>query len=228
MASSTVARRLPIADCWNQIGVQGDGSCSQLPEHVHCKSCPTYSEAAHLLLDRELPVDYGARWARHFAEPRVDPDVDLQSVVIFRIGAEWLALPTTAIEEVASVRPIHRLPHRKSGVVLGVANVRGELVVCVSLDHVLGAELRTAPQRENAPRALERLLVLCRGSSRFAAPVDEVYGTLRFSRAELVPTPATLSKGKGAFTTHVMPWAAHSVGCLEQELLFRALERNLA
>jgi chemotaxis-related protein WspD len=227
MASLTAARRLPIADCWNQIGVQGDGSCSELHEHVHCKNCPTFSEAAHLLLERELPVDYGAGWARHFAEPTIDRALDLQSVVLFRIGAEWLALPTTAIEEVASMRSIHPLPHRQSRVVLGLANVRGELVVCVSLGHVLGVEPRTAIQSENARRALERLLVFSQGSSRFAAPVDEVYGTLRFSKAQLVLTPATLSKGKGTFTTHVLPWAGYSVGCLEQELLFRALERNL-
>jgi chemotaxis-related protein WspD len=226
MATLTATRHLPIADCWNQIGVQGDGSCSQLTEHVHCKNCPTYSEAAHLLLERELPVDYGEHWARHFAEPTLDRELDPQSVVIFRIGAEWLALPTSAIEEVASVRVVHPLPHRQSGVVLGVANVRGELVVCVALEGVLGAELRAAAPRENAPRALERLLVLCQGSSRFAAPVDEVHGTVRFSKDQLVPTPSTLSTS--AFTTHVLPWAGRSVGCLEQELLFRALERSLA
>src|SRR2546422_1979826 len=38
-----------------------------------------------------------------------------------------------SIAEVAERRVIHSLPHRRTGIVLGVVNVRGELLVCVSL-----------------------------------------------------------------------------------------------
>ena len=43
-----------IADCWNKIGVRGDGSCPELEKHIHCRNCPTYTAAASMLLDRDL------------------------------------------------------------------------------------------------------------------------------------------------------------------------------
>src|SRR5438445_8021579 len=60
------------------------------------------------------------------------------SAVIFRIHSEWLALPTEAFQEVAERRRIHSLPHRRNGVVLGLVNIRGELLICVDLGRVLG------------------------------------------------------------------------------------------
>ena len=60
--------------------------------------------------------------------------------MIFRVGTEWLALPAAAIQEVSNLRPVHRVPHRTSGVLLGVVNVRGELLICVSLARVFGIE----------------------------------------------------------------------------------------
>ena len=35
-------------------------------------------------------------------------------------------------------RLIHSLPHRRQGIVLGLVNVRGELLICVSLARLLG------------------------------------------------------------------------------------------
>ena len=35
-----------IDDCWNRIGVRGDGSCPELKQYVHCRNCPVYSAGA--------------------------------------------------------------------------------------------------------------------------------------------------------------------------------------
>ena len=113
--------------CWNSIGVRGDGSCPELERYVHCHNCPVYSQAALELLGGEAPAGYREEWTTHFATPKRAEDGDTQTIVIFRIGAEWLALPVPAVTEVANLRPIHSLPHRRSGVVLGLANIRGEL-----------------------------------------------------------------------------------------------------
>jgi chemotaxis-related protein WspD len=137
-------------------------------------------------------------------------------------------LPTLVVDEVASQRIIHGLPQRRNGVVLGLANVRGELLVCVSLGQVLGTQLGASPADESATRTQRRLLVLRRGTSRFAAPVDEVYGTRRYHEHELLPAPTTVAKAKGAFTPRVLPWSEGVLGCLNDQLLFRALERSLA
>src|SRR5712675_856785 len=94
--------------CWQSIGVYGNGECRELQKFVHCRNCPVYSRSALRLLDRPLPTDYRAEWAAHFAkEQKISPPIKA-SAVLFRIDAEWLALPTYAFQEVAERRRTHR------------------------------------------------------------------------------------------------------------------------
>jgi len=218
--------RVAVDDCWNRIGVQGDGSCPQLVGHIHCRNCPVFAAAAAELLDRELPDDYQATWTAHYAADPPPPASTLHSVVIFRLGVEWLALPTIVLEEVVAVRSIHSLPHRRDGVVLGLGNVRGELIVCVSLRKVVGAA--SASDSGPSRQSRERMVVLRRGASRYLASVDELHGTHRLSPAELVPPPTTVAKASHTYTTMMLPWAGRAVGCLDDQLLFHTLDRSLA
>src|SRR4051812_40289870 len=94
------------------------------------------------LLDREAPEDYVREWTERIAQEKSAAEAGTMSVVIFRLGLEWLALPTRIFQEVAEQCPVHTLPHCTSGVVAGLANVRGELLVCISLGAVLENEDR--------------------------------------------------------------------------------------
>src|SRR5687768_6885936 len=90
----------PVASCWSAIGVWGSRSCPELDVHVHCRNCPVYSAAAASLLDRAIPAELASDQPRHFETPKPADDRETQSVVIFRIGPEWFALPTSVIAEV--------------------------------------------------------------------------------------------------------------------------------
>src|SRR5687768_8969632 len=151
-----------VTDCWNSIGVRGDRSCPELKQHGHCRNCPVYSAGAAALLDGDAPDGCLAEWTSHFAKPGVAADTDTRSIVIFRIGAEWLALPTSVVVEVADVLPVHSLPHRQNGAVLGLANVRGQLLICVSLGQVVGVEPSTTSTTARRRTAHKRLLVIRR------------------------------------------------------------------
>src|SRR6185437_11805294 len=83
-----------IDDCWNRIGVRGDFSCPKLETYIHCRNCPVHAAAGTVLLDREPQPGHLAEWTRHIAREKPAPEAGAQSVVVFRIGAEWLALPT--------------------------------------------------------------------------------------------------------------------------------------
>src|SRR5471030_2732737 len=150
--TSTPFARAGLNDCWNKIGVHGDGSCPELERHVHCRNCPVYSASAAKLLDADLPPGHLDEWTGHFSGEQKVEEAGTQSVVIFRLGAEWLALPTAVFKEVATLRAVHSLPHRRSGLVLGLANVRGALLVCVSLGDMLGLEkaAETKPDKTRA------------------------------------------------------------------------------
>lgn len=220
-----------IHDCWNRIGVYGDATCPLLPEHVHCRNCPVYSAAAIQVLDRSHAVDASkvavAEATRIFASQKRGEQRAAQSAFVFRIGGEWLALSMAAVDEVADLRAIHSLPHRRNGVVLGLANVRGELLVCVSLAQLLGID-PAEPAMSRQRRVVQRRLLVLRGpGGRLAFPVDEAHGAERFDEASLQPVPATVAKSAARYSRAVLPWSGQAVGLLDDELLFHSLNRSL-
>lgn len=215
-----------LHDCWNRIGVRGDRSCPELSKHIHCRNCPVQAAAVASLLDRAAPPDHLDLWAAQYARPPEAREAGLHPVVIFRVGAEWLALPTLLFVEVATLRPVHSLPHRRSALVRGLVNIRGELLVCVSAAGVLGIEEEAAG--DAARQGARRLLVLSREGSRLVFAVDEVGGPYRYHPRELLPPPATVARASGTYTKAVFAWREKSVACLDDELLFYTLDRSLA
>ena len=215
-----------VHDCWNIIGVEGNGSCAELRKFVHCRNCPVYSAASLQLLDRPLTPEYRRQWTEHFAREKKLTEPARLTVILFRVASEWLALPARAFQEVAERRPIHSLPHRRRNVVLGLANVRGELLICVSLTQLLGLEPENAHPRQRAQR--DRLLVANWNNSRFVFPVDEVFGLHRFQPGEIREAPATVAHSTHSHTQGVFTWRERTVGMLDADALFAALNRNLS
>jgi chemotaxis-related protein WspD len=221
-----------LQDCWNQIGVWGDGSCPKLAEVAHCRNCPVYSAAAAQLLQGETPADYLHEWAERLARPRPPAEApETQAALIFRLGVEWLALSAAVFQEVAEMRPVHSLPHRRGRVLKGLVNVRGELIVCVSLGGLLGlgepAMDAMNGQRPERRGACERLLVVSAEGGRLAFPVSEVHGIQRFAPAQLQAVPATVALASAHYTRGILPWEGRSVGCLDDKALFHTLNRSL-
>jgi len=214
----------PLADCWNRIGVQGDQTCRELAQHSHCHNCPTYSRAAAQFLDRPLPADYRRDWTTHFAPEKHIATPAKTSVVIFRLANEWLALPTHTFQEIAERRPMHTLPHRQHTAVLGIVNIRGELLICAALHRLLGLE---APAGTTRAVTFERLLVAEWNGHRIAFPVDEVHGVHRFHNADLRDPPALHTRSGLHCAAGIFPWRQHTVGLLDADLLAATLNRKL-
>jgi chemotaxis-related protein WspD len=223
---SIQAQSEDLEACWKQIGVYGNSTCRDLPRFIHCRNCPVYSQAAAQLLNRAVSAEYRQEWTDHFAWEKRRGTPGKISVLIFRVGVEWLALPAPAFQEVAERRPIHSLPHRRQGIVLGLANVRGELVICVSLGRLLGVEKLTP--RQALRTIYDRLLVANWDGQRLAFPVDEVFGMHRFEPQHAQPPPATVSQSSTTYARGVLAWQQRTVGLLDPELLFSTLNRSLA
>ena len=105
-----------------------------------------------------------------------------KTVVIFRIGTEWLALPTGIFQEVVDQCVVRTLPHRRGGILRGLVNVRGELLLCVALGAVLGLEKDT--QRNDKATAQGRLLTAT------GTPTGWRFGRTRSTVCNAI-TPAT-------------------------------------
>jgi len=212
-----------VTACWSESGVYGDGSCVELQKFVHCRNCPVYSAAGLRLIDRGLPPNYRNEWTRHFAKEKRIPEAGSASVIMFRIQSEWLALPTHHFQEVAEKRPIHSVPNRPGGIVLGLANVRGELVICMSLGHLLQIEQMVPLEVVRAD--YQRLLVVVWETSKLAFPVQEVHGPNRFNPQGL---PTTGARPHARYAQGMLDWENRPVSLLDAEQLLSNLTRCLA
>jgi chemotaxis signal transduction protein len=224
-----------LNDCWNRIGVHGDRSCAELRPHIHCRNCPVFSAAARLLLDAPLPAGSRRLATEHFARPGAaeagqSAGAELHSVMVFRLRTEWYAIQAAVCVEIAAVRPIHSLPHRRDATVLGVVNLHGGLLACLSLGVILGATAGPEANVGTAPRraAVPRLLVARRAAAAVVFPVDEVQGMARFRARDLKEVPATVVQARTSYTRALVPLGDRSAGLLDEQILFAAVERALA
>lgn len=214
--------------CWKEIGVWGDGRCVELRTHTHCRNCPTFSSAASHLLDRKLPPGYREEWSAHFVGKKADMVLRTLSVLLFRAGSEALAIPMRVLQEVTEAKVIRTIPHRRKGVVLGMVNVRGELVVCASLEKSLDIVRDADGDGAAAPGPTQRrLLIAKKDADRFAFPVDEIFGISRISPGEIKDLPATVVHSDRRCVSGLISWKERSVGLLDEERLFELLNRSL-
>lgn len=212
--------------CWTRIGVYGDASCPELARFVHCRNCQVYSDAGVQLLDRPLPEGYRRERSEHFALQKDRPGARPVSALVFRVQKEWLALPADSIQEVAERRAIHTLPHRRQGIVAGLVNIRGELLICISLGRLLG--MNKLESHSKGPRRFDRLLVARWNNQRLVFPVEEVHGVQKLASRDLSEPPLTIGKSSPSYTRGVFAWKDHGVGFLDAELLFSTLNRSLS
>lgn len=199
--------------CWREIGVWGDRSCPELPQHVHCSNCPVFGGAAQALLDRPVDPDYLA-WLTETVATRAEevapPD---RMVLVFRSGGERFAIDASAVRVVAPVSTIRRLPHRDDPALLGLVAVRGELMPCISLTALLGI-----PPADPGPAA-GLLVVLAERGGVTALLVDAAEGVEGIRRAEMRRPPDTIAKTVAPVTEGLHAIGEGDVTVLDRELL---------
>lgn len=215
-----------VQDCWNRIGVRGDQSCEKLRDHLHCRNCDVHSDAARNITERAVPPGYQQEWARHFAEEERTVRVTDRSALIFRIGAEWLALPTRLSLTIVDKVGTHRVPHRTNKVLLGIANIKGKLYPCMSLGALLQLDMQEPPAQPGR-RIYPRTLLMQMGGHAFALPVDDLHGIHRYAEAELQSPPSTSNKAMHRYLTGVLSIGHRRIGCLDAELVGYNLANGL-
>lgn len=223
---STLTSPIGIRDCWNVIGVNGDQSCEKLQEVVHCRNCDVYAAAAQRNLQRPVSSDYKKTWAEHFRQAATDNQQQDASCLVFRIGREWLSLPTRVLVSVAPIAKPHRLPHRAARGLSGIVNVGGTLYPCMSLADLLGID---ASEGEAATHrhTFARLLLTKWSDQAYALPVADLHGILRYAAASVQPPAATINKGLSRFLSGVITHDDMRIGVLDEALIGHQLARTL-
>jgi len=218
----------PIAvnDCWNKIGVNGDQSCDKLQQAIHCRNCAVYAGAAQRNLQRPVDDSYKREWAAHFRQAASDGQQLDASCLVFRIGREWLSLPTSVLVSVAPTAQPHRLPHRDAAGLSGIVNVGGTIYPCIALAELLGIDDRDVEITAHR-HVFARLLLMRWEEQSYALPVADLHGILRYASASVQAPAATINKGLSRFLSGVISHEDMRIGVLDVGLIGHQFARAL-
>jgi len=218
-----------IYDCWNRIGVWGHNveRCPELGRVIHCRNCTVYSAAGRQLLNRSLSSDYQNEWTVRLAEALEKKHSGTKSAFVFRAGTQWFALPVAVVREVAVMGPIHTIPHRSSNILRGVANIKGQLEICVSLGAVLGIGRCEITEQNNKYIAPTRLVVVIHDSQVLAFPVTEIMGIIRYRPEAVRDLPVAVLGEHAVYASGMLHHDNKEISFLKYKQLFRSLTRDL-
>ncbi|MBB3224192.1 chemotaxis protein CheW [Pseudoduganella umbonata] len=176
--------------------------------------------------DGAIDDAYLHAWAEHFRAPLAGSEIADASAVAFRIGAEWLALPTSMLLRVAPHVLPHRVPHRGARGLRGIVNVGGQLYPCIALADLLGIDAEGGSARTGR-HTFARLLLVQWETRAFALPVADLHGIVRYAESRVQPPAATINKGVQRYLSGVVAEGDMRVGLLDAALLGPQLARAL-
>lgn len=216
------------AYCWNSIGIGADRpSCQKLKEFVHCRNCDTFKLKAALLLEMQPSDEYLADWKVFLESEKAEESQKGESVFIFRLEKEWLALPTLALKEVSAPSKIHKIPHKSDSVLLGMVNIRGVMQLCFSLKAFIGLESNIQQEKDAQNIFGSRFVVLEKNNAVWVFPVDEILDIYKYDVNKTMNIPPTVSNASATYIKTVFQVKDKAVGCLDDELILSALKRRL-
>ena len=188
------------------------------------------NQAVDLLLHRDAPAGYIEEWTNFLVNHKnVSHDAISSSVLSFRLGNEWLAIPTKVFKLVTGLRTIHKIPHKRNTILRGIVNMRGQIRVCVSLEQLLDIPSSSAESRINPSSVVyRRMLAVEKEGSEWVFEVDEVYGIHIIEDQLLENVPVTVMKSTANYLRGVFEWESKTIGLIDDELLFYSLKRSLS
>ncbi len=176
-------------------------------------------QAERGLFDRPTPSGLAEEWAALLAGQKEKELPGAVAAFVFRLQEERLALPTIWAGKVLGPLLVQRVPFRSNAVFLGLVNVEGALLPCVSLAAILGLA-SAAPAR-----SYQRLLLVSHAAEHFVFPVDEVLGIQRVL-PDLLQAPPR-ERQFSSWLTAAFTRDAHLVGLLDEEQLLASLQGSL-
>lgn len=227
--------------CWKQIGVWGSSTCEKLAQVAHCHDCAVYTTAGAQLFQRAVPREYQVQQTAQIAAIRKPYDSSqMFSVLIFRLAQEWLALPAGLCQQILAPISFHTLPHRSNDTLLGIVNVRGQLLLKVSLLNILGLNQASSNLEKSylpegslleSTQVYPRMVVVAKATETgeidtWVFDVDELHGIHSIAFGQLEAAAAGVSGAAEACTRYVFSWHGQPVNFLNDVRLFEALRQQ--
>jgi len=121
--------------------------------------------------------------------------LDATGLLLFRLGEEWYAFPIDGVREIYNDYAFTRIP-RVPDYILGVVNVRGEIVSVTDL----GTMIRV-PSRTQYAGVLElpSSIIVANDRCVTAIVVDEIGDIIDVPRSDVEPALSTLEKAQAEY-----------------------------
>ncbi len=177
------------------------------------------------LLQRTPPLGYLQEWSETLLHPLKEEvySENQISVIVFRLGDEWLALKSHCFKEVSEERPIHKVPHRSNEVFLGLVNLSGELQLCMDLRSLLGIKGKS----EEIPLKSKRLIAIQSESDLCVFPIEEIDGLYLLNPEQIAEVPSTFSHSLKSRYCGIIYLKEMTVGYLDEKVIFQSLRGYL-
>ena len=169
---------------------------------------------------RTPPAGYREEWAKILAA-RQEPRPELQvSLLIFRLGSTWLALPARLLQRIDAAQTPHRIPHSRE-VLQGLAYVEGEFRLCWDLAKVLGIARSGRPEDKSNPSHPRIILARHKGQD-WAFLAEEVLKIASWDCGRIKPAGPGHAVAKG-----LLVYKGKDVMLLDEELLAASFARGI-
>ncbi len=178
------------------------------------------------LLSRQAPEGYLEEWSQRLRQPLSNEASDRFGTLIFRIGKEWLCIAVNCVAEITSVSEIHSVPHRSNEILLGIANVGGDLEIAISMSTLLHLDDAEHPGYNYQQRPYSRMIVLNLSGDRYVFEVNEVYGVVHFERHKMEEPPITISHAISTFSKGIFYHKDLKIDLLDEELISHRIKNQ--
>lgn len=120
---------------------------------------------------------------------------ETRALLLFRLGEEWYAFPIEGVREIYNEYVITRIP-RVPEFILGVVNVRGEIVSVTDLGTMIRVPSRTQRDSEDD---LPSAIIVANDACVTAVVIDEIGDIVEISRDAVEPALSTLDKTQAEY-----------------------------
>lgn len=181
------------------------------------------------LLDRpvsDADMAAGAEGAARSVERR---SLDSFGVLLFRLSEETLAVPARLLRLTTPYTAPAPIPGRSSGILRGLCNIRGELVLCADLRRMLGLkEGGSSSSDEEGGEDTRRMVVIGPADASWVFAVDGLIGVERVDGGALQAPPMTVEHAIGAFVLGLAEIDGAQVTVLDGERILDGFKAALA
>lgn len=149
--------------------------------------------------------------------------VETTGLLLFRLGEEWYAVPIDGVREIYNEYAVTRIP-RVPEFILGVINVRGEIVSVTNLGEMMRVPSRTLLEIDGL---LPSAIIVATEACVTAIVVDEIGDIVDVPRDAIEPPLSTLDKTQAEFVSGSVYVEGALIGIVNIEKVLEPIGESL-